>query len=79
MRIAMRIRIDRGGHEGDERSGNNVACRWHSQRIGRIRQSKQLRIAEEVSAILKPQVDPRPEIARINKAGKLQAEFWSPG
>ena len=39
----------------------------------------QLRIAEEVSAILKPREDPVPEIARINKDGKLQAEFWSPG
>ncbi len=39
----------------------------------------QLRIAEEVSAILKPREDPTPEIARINKDGKLQAEFWSPG
>jgi septum site-determining protein MinC len=39
----------------------------------------QLRIAEEVSAILGPREDPAPEIARINKDGKLQAEFWSPG
>ena len=39
----------------------------------------QLRIAEEVSAVLKPREDPAPEIARINKDGKLQAEFWSPG
>jgi septum site-determining protein MinC len=39
----------------------------------------QLRIAEEVSAPLKPQNDPRPEIVRINKDGKLQAELWSPG
>lgn len=39
----------------------------------------QLRIAEEVSASLKPQENPRPEIARINENGKLQAEFWSPG
>ncbi|MDQ3004601.1 MAG: septum site-determining protein MinC [Chloroflexota bacterium] len=39
----------------------------------------QLRIAEEVSASLKPQENPKPEIARINKNGKLQAEFWSPG
>ncbi len=39
----------------------------------------QLRIAEEVSAILKPREDPAPEIARINKDGKLQAEFWSTG
>ena len=39
----------------------------------------QLRIADEVSAMLKPQENPRPEIARINEVGKLQAEFWSPG
>ena len=37
----------------------------------------QLRIANEVSAVLKPQEHPRPEIARINADGKLQAEFWS--
>jgi len=39
----------------------------------------QLRIADEVSAMLKPQENPKPEIARINDVGKLQAEFWSPG
>ena len=39
----------------------------------------QLRIAEVVSAILNPQENPEPEIARINKDGKLQAELWSPG
>lgn len=39
----------------------------------------QLRIAEEVAASLKPQEHPKPEIARINQNGKLQAEFWSPG
>jgi septum site-determining protein MinC len=39
----------------------------------------QLRIAEEVSAVLKPREEPIPEIARINEDGKLQAEFWSPG
>jgi len=38
-----------------------------------------LRIAEEISAMLKPQEHPGPEIARINEDGKLQAEFWSPG
>ncbi len=38
----------------------------------------QLRIADEVSAMLKPQENPKPEIARINEVGKLQAEFWSP-
>lgn len=39
----------------------------------------QLRIADEVSAALRPQENPRPEIVRINKDGKLQAELWSPG
>lgn len=39
----------------------------------------QLRIADEVSAVLMPQEDPRPEVVRINEDGKLQAEFWSPG
>jgi septum site-determining protein MinC len=39
----------------------------------------QLRIADEVAAALKPQENPRPEVARINKAGKLQAENWMPG
>ncbi len=39
----------------------------------------QLRIAEEVAAALKPQANPKPEVARINKDGKLQAENWMPG
>jgi len=39
----------------------------------------QLRIADEASPILKPQQNPKPEIARINGDGKLQAEYWSPG
>jgi septum site-determining protein MinC len=39
----------------------------------------QLRIADEVSAAIKPQQHPRPEVVRINKDGKLQAELWSPG
>lgn len=39
----------------------------------------QLRIADEVSAVLKPQKDPKPEIATINKEGRLQAELWQPG
>jgi septum site-determining protein MinC len=38
-----------------------------------------LRIADEVSGALKPQEHPKPERARINENGKLQAEFWSPG
>jgi len=39
----------------------------------------QLRIAEEVAAALDPQENPKPEVARINKDGKLQAENWMPG
>src|SRR5512141_1601831 len=36
----------------------------------------QLRIADEASAMLKPREQPKPERARINENGKLQAEFW---
>jgi septum site-determining protein MinC len=36
----------------------------------------QLRIADEISAALKPQTNPRPETARINKDGRLQTEAW---
>jgi len=41
----------------------------------------QLRIANEVSAVLdvQSQNKPKPQIARINEFGKLQAEDWSPG
>ena len=39
----------------------------------------QLRIADEVSAALKPRESPKPEIARINEEGILQAEFWTTG
>jgi septum site-determining protein MinC len=39
----------------------------------------QLRIADEVSAVLKPREGSRPEIARINKDGKLQSELWLSG
>ena len=39
----------------------------------------QLRIADEVSAMLKPQKNPKPEIASINNEGWLQAELWRPG
>jgi septum site-determining protein MinC len=41
--------------------------------------ANQLRIAGESSAMLKPQKDPKPEIASINQEGKLQAELWHPG
>lgn len=39
----------------------------------------QLRIAEEVAAALNRQDSPKPEIVRIDKDGKLQAEVWKPG
>jgi septum site-determining protein MinC len=39
----------------------------------------QLRIADEVSAMLKPQKNPKPEVASINNEGKLQAELWHTG
>lgn len=39
----------------------------------------QLRIADEVSAALKPQKNPKPEIARINEIGSLQSELWNEG
>jgi septum site-determining protein MinC len=39
----------------------------------------QLRIADEISAAIRPQENPRPEIVRINNDGKLQAELWLPG
>jgi len=41
--------------------------------------ANQLRIADEVSAMLKPQKDPKPEIATINSEGRLQAELWQTG
>lgn len=39
----------------------------------------QLRIADEASAAMGPQTQSRPQIARINEFGGLQAEDWSPG
>lgn len=41
--------------------------------------ANQLRIATETSAMLKPQKDPKPEIASINSEGILQAELWHTG
>jgi septum site-determining protein MinC len=38
----------------------------------------QLRIAGEVSAMLEPQKDPRPEVASLNEEGKLQSVPWQP-
>lgn len=39
----------------------------------------QLRIADEASAAMSPQTQSRPQIARINEFGSLQAEDWSTG
>lgn len=39
----------------------------------------QLRIADEASAAMGPQTQSRPQIARINEFGSLQAEDWTPG
>jgi septum site-determining protein MinC len=39
----------------------------------------QLRIADVASAAMNPQTQSRPQIARINEYGTLQAENWSPG
>jgi septum site-determining protein MinC len=39
----------------------------------------QLRIADEASAAMSPQTQSKPQIARINEFGNLQAEDWSPG
>jgi septum site-determining protein MinC len=39
----------------------------------------QLRIADEVSATLEPQKNPRPEVASLNEDGKLQSIPWQPG
>jgi septum site-determining protein MinC len=41
--------------------------------------ASQLRIADEVSAILEPQSSPRPEIASINPDGRLQSAAWVSG
>jgi septum site-determining protein MinC len=38
----------------------------------------QLRIADEVSALLKPQKTPRPEVARLNEDKKMQSVPWQP-
>lgn len=39
----------------------------------------QLRIADEASAAMGPKASSKPQIARINEFGNLQAENWSPG
>jgi septum site-determining protein MinC len=59
-------------HAGAKGNRNAVICALDLSPM-------QLRIADEVSAALKPHENPKPEIARINKDGKLQSEFWSAG
>jgi septum site-determining protein MinC len=59
-------------HAGSKGNKNAVICALDLS-------PTQLRIADEVSAALKPRDNPRPEIARINENGKLQAELWLPG
>ena len=59
-------------HAGAKGNRNAVICALELS-------PTQLRIADEVSAALRPQQNPRPEIVRINSDGKLQAELWSPG
>lgn len=39
----------------------------------------QLRIADEASAAMNPKSSSKPQVARINEFGSLQAENWSPG
>jgi septum site-determining protein MinC len=57
-------------HAGSKGNRNAVICALDLS-------PTQLRIADEASAALKPQQNPKPEIARINENGKLQAELWS--
>jgi septum site-determining protein MinC len=59
-------------HAGSKGNKNAVICALDLS-------PTQLRIADEVSAALKPQENPKPEIVRISSEGKLQAEFWSIG
>ncbi len=56
-------------HAGAKGDRNAVICALDLS-------ATQLRIADEVSAMLKPPKDPRPEIASINSEGRLQAEAW---
>ncbi len=59
-------------HAGSKGDRNAVICALDLS-------ATQLRIADEISAPFKPQKTPRPEIARINKDGRLQAEAWKSG
>jgi septum site-determining protein MinC len=59
-------------HAGCKGNRNAVICALDLS-------ASQLRIAEEVSALLKPQPNPHPEIASINSEGRLQSESWESG
>jgi len=59
-------------HAGSKGNRNAVICALDLSPM-------QLRIAEEMSAMLKPQKNPRPEIASIDDDGVLQSELWHSG
>ncbi len=59
-------------HAGAKGNRNAIICALDLS-------ASQLRIAGEVSALLKPQSNPRPEVASINKDGQLKSELWQPG
>lgn len=59
-------------HAGSKGNRNAIICALDLS-------PTQLRIADEVSAALKPQKNPIPEIASINPEGKLHAEPWHTG
>lgn len=56
-------------HAGVKGDKNAVICALDLSPV-------QLRIADETSALLKPQKNPQPEIASLNEEGKLQSELW---
>jgi septum site-determining protein MinC len=59
-------------HAGSKGNRNAVICALDLSPM-------QLRIAEEMSAMLKPQKNPRPEVASIDDDGVLQSELWHSG
>jgi septum site-determining protein MinC len=59
-------------HAGSKGNRKSVICALDLS-------AAQLRIADEISAPLKPPSHPHPEIARINKDGRLLAEAWQSG
>lgn len=59
-------------HAGSKGNRKSVIC-------GLDLSAAQLRIAEEISAASTAQKNPRPEIARIDKEGRLASEHWQTG